>query len=214
MKSCFVVMSLLAVLALEPTVQSWDFEDVAVGKLPEGWKVEATGQSEPTGTWNVIKNQQAPLAPGVLALSETNHKQRGVFNICWTDQVNFHEGQIAVFLKAISGQIDQGGGPIWRVQDRNNYYISRFNPLEDNVSIYYVKDGRRIMLGYSGTIEVKDGWHVFKISHLRDEIRAYLDGEMILLVNAGNYIPEPGGVGLWTKADAATMFDNFTVIPK
>ena len=61
MKSCFIVMSLLAVLVFEPTVQSWDFEDVAEGKLPEGWKVEATGQSEPTATWKVIKYQEAPL---------------------------------------------------------------------------------------------------------------------------------------------------------
>jgi hypothetical protein len=126
----------------------------------------------------------------------------------------FFEGEIAVFLKKISGNIDQGGGPVWRVQDRNNYYIARYNPLEENVSIYYVKDGKRVMLGYTGKIELKDTWHVLKIKHTGNRIRAYIDGEMKLMVNSGQHINQKGGVGLWTKADAATSFDNFTVVPR
>jgi hypothetical protein len=136
-----------------------------------------------------------------------------VFNICWTNEVSFLEGEIAVFLKANSGKIDQGGGPIWRVQNRNNYYIARYNPLEENVSIYYVKDGKRVMLGYTGKIELKDTWHILKIIHKGNRITAFLDGDMKLMVNSGEHIAQQGGVGLWTKADAATSFDNFTVVP-
>jgi len=193
-------------------VKSWDFDDVAEGALPSGWEVEATGQETPTAKWQVVRDDNAPLGPGVLELAATNHTQRGVFNLCWTDAVSFREGRIAVFLRARSGRIDQGGGPIWRVQDRNNYYIARYNPLEENVSIYYVKDGRRIMLGYTGRIELDDAWHILSITHKGDRIRAYVDGRMTLMVNAGEFIPSAGGVGLWTKADAATAFDNFTVI--
>jgi hypothetical protein len=211
MRSCLLAVGLL-LAAAGPRVRSWDFDDVEAGKLPAGWKVEATGQSEPTAKWEVTQDQDAPLGPGVLTLSATNHEQRGVFNLCWTGEEVFDEGQIAVFLKARSGRIDRGGGPIWRVQDRDNYYISRYNPLEKNVSIYYVKDGRRVMLGYSGRIELADGWHVFKIRHKGTRIRAYVDGQMMLMVNAGDFLPKPGGVGLWTKADAATSFDNFTVV--
>jgi hypothetical protein len=136
-----------------------------------------------------------------------------VFNICWTNEVSFLEGEIAVFLKANSGKIDRGGGPIWRVQNRNNYYIARYNPLEENVSIYYVKDGKRVMLGYTGKIELKDTWHILKIIHKGNRITAFLDGDMKLMVNSGEHIAQQGGVGLWTKADAATSFDNFTVVP-
>ncbi len=151
---------------------------------------------------------------GVLELTATNHNERGVFNLCWTNEVQFHEGEIAVFLRAQSGKIDQGGGPIWRVQDRNNYYIARYNPLEQNVSAYYVEDGKRVMLGYTGTLDLKDGWHLLKVSHRGERIRVFLDGDMKLMVNAGDYLPQKGGVGLWTKADAATAFDNFTVVPR
>jgi hypothetical protein len=207
-----VVMSFLSLGAQAPKTQSWDFDDSAAGSLPPGWRVEATGQEQATAKWQVVRDVTAPLGPGVLELTATNHVAGGVFNLCWTSNVSFSEGEIAVFVRARSGKIDQGGGPIWRVQDRNNYYIARYNPLEQNVSIYYVKDGRRVMLGYSGKVELKDTWHILKISHKGGRIRAFIDGEMRLMVNAGDYIPGKGGVGLWTKADAATAFDNFTVI--
>ncbi len=213
MRMVMAVMSLLSLGTQAPKIQSWDFDDSAAGSLPPGWKVEATGQEQATAKWQVVRDVTAPLGPGVLELTATNHVAGGVFNLCWTSNVSFYEGEIAVFVRARSGKIDQGGGPIWRVQDRNNYYIARYNPLEENVSIYYVKDGRRVMLGYSGKVELKDTWHILKISHRNGRIRAFLDGEMRLMVNAGDYIPTKGGVGLWTKADAATAFDNFTVIP-
>lgn len=208
-------MAGLVLLAAEPgTVRSWDFDDLREGTLPEGWKVEATGQEKATAKWQVVRDDEAPLGPGVLELTATNHSERGVFNLCWTDAAAFHEGEIAVFLRARSGKIDQGGGPIWRVRDRNNYYIARYNPLEKNVSTYYTRDGRRIMLGYTGTLALEDGWHLLKISHRGDRIRVYLDGDLKLMVNAGDHLPQKGGVGLWTKADAATAFDNFTVVPR
>ena len=70
------------------------------------------------------------------------------------------------------------------------------------------------MLGYSGKIELQDTWHILKISHRGERIRVFIDGKMRLMVNAGNYIPNKGGIGLWTKADAATAFDNFTVVSR
>lgn len=212
----FIIATISMILLSGEAVQvrSWDFDNQAEGSLPNGWKVEATGQEKATAKWQVISDATAPLGLGVLELSATNHTQRGVFNLCWTKDVVFHEGEIAVFLRAHSGKIDQGGGIIWRVQDCNNYYIARYNPLEENVSIYYTKDGQRTMLAYSGKIELQDTWHVLRISHKRNRIRAFIDGEMKLMANAGDYIPSEGGVGLWTKADAATAFDNFTVIPE
>jgi hypothetical protein len=212
MHTVVVVMSLLSLGTQAAKIQSWDFDDAAAGSLPNGWKVEATGQEQATAKWQVVRDATAPLGPGVLELTATNHGVGGVFNLCWTSNISFYEGEIAVFVRARSGKTDQGGGPIWRVQDRNNYYIARYNPLEENVSIYYVKDGRRVMLGYSGKIDLKDAWHILKISHKDGRIRAFIGGEMRLMVNAGDYIPNKGGVGLWTKADAATAFDNFTVI--
>jgi hypothetical protein len=214
MRTVLGMLGVILVLGQAGTVRSWDFDAMAPGSLPEGWKVEATGQEKATAKWQIARDEDAPLGPGVLELAATNHAESGVFNLCWTDTVPFGEGEIAVFLRARSGKIDQGGGPVWRVRDRDNYYIARYNPLEDNVSVYYVKNGKRIVLAYSGKIELRDGWHLLKISHRGDRVRVYLDGEMRLTANAGDYIPGKGGVGLWTKADAATAFDNFTVVER
>ena len=212
MRSIVIIIAVVAICNTGNVTKNWNFNDTT-GLLPAGWKIEATGQSKATAQWQIEKDANAPSAPDVLRLAATNHTQRGVFNICWTDKVTFLEGDISVSLKANAGNIDQGGGIIWRVQDCNNYYISRYNPLEDNISIYYVKDGVRVMLGYTGKLEHKTGWHEFSIRHTRDRIDAFLDGDMKLRVNAGDYITKPGGVGLWTKADAATSFDNFKVTP-
>jgi hypothetical protein len=214
MRGAVIIMSVLAICNVGNMTKSWNFDDVASGSLPAGWKVEATGQKKAAAQWQVIKDANAPSSPDVLCLTATNHTQRGVFNLCWTDKVTFLEGEISVSLKANTGSIDQGGGIIWRVQDCNNYYISRYNPLEDNVSIYYVKDGIRVMLGYTGTLEHKVGWHVFSIIQTGNRIDAFLDADLKLRINAGDYITKPGGVGLWTKADAATSFDNFTVMSR
>jgi len=143
MRLVMMTISLLLLGTQDGRVRSWDFDNLSEGTLPGGWKVEATGQDKAAAKWQAVQDSTAPLGPGVLELSATNHTERSVFNLCWTNDVAFREGEIAVMLRARSGKIDRGGGIIWRVQDRDNYYIARYNPLEENVSIYYVKDRRR-----------------------------------------------------------------------
>ncbi len=211
MRKMQIALIVLWVSTCHAEVLRWDFDGLASGTLPVDWRVEATGQDKAAAQWQAEQDKSAPLGSGVLRLTATNHRINGVFNLCWTPSVSFKEGEIAVFLKGNSGAIDQGGGPIWRVQDRNNYYIARYNPLEHNVSIYYTKNGKRIMLAYSGEVAANETWNLLKISHKGSRIRVYLNGKMMLMANGGDYLPEAGGVGLWTKADAATTFDDFTV---
>ncbi len=187
----------------------WDFEDVSVGELPSGWKVEATGQYGPLATWQVQLDTTAPSGKKVLALSRTNHHSGGTFNLCWTDKVAFLDGKITVSFKPVSGRIDEGGGIMWRVEDKNNYYVARFNPLEDNFRIYYVKNGHR-MLMKSASVSLPPGWHTMTIVQKGDKYRCYLDGKLYLQGQDGHFT-QKGGVGLWTKADAVTSFDNFKV---
>ena len=101
---------------------------------------------------------------------------------------------------------------IWRrVKDKDNYYIARYNPLENNFRIYYVKDGARRMLASARLKLPARVWHIMKIVHEGKDIGGYLNGQKYLVVEDDTF-DEPGGVGLWTKADAATSFDDFGVI--
>ena len=143
----------------------------------------------------------------MLALEKVNHESGGTFNLCWTDKPRFRDGWIEVAFKPVSGEGDQGGGIIWRAKDKDNYYICRANPLEGNFRVYVVKDGNRKELG-SAKAEIASGqWHTLHVGHEGDHIVCSLDGQKLLNVSDSTF-PDPGGVGLWTKADAATAFDD------
>jgi hypothetical protein len=115
-----------------------------------------------------------------------------------------------VKVKAISGKEDQGGGPVWRYQDNNNYYIARWNPLENNFRVYVVQDGKRKQLG-SADVQLDPAvWHTITIDHAGNRIKASLDGRQLIEVNDETFAII-GKIGLWTKADAATAFDAFRI---
>ncbi|MCI0362785.1 MAG: DUF1259 domain-containing protein [Phycisphaerales bacterium] len=187
-----------------------NFDKDANGKLPAGWKVEGTSQKGPVATWQVVSDPTAPSKPNVLALSKINHDSGSTFNICWTDTLRFRNGSLEVRFKAVSGEEDQGGGLIWRARDKDNYYIARYNPLEENYRVYYVKDGARKQLASEKVMIPASQWHAMKIEHDGNHIECYLDGKKYLDVIDATFAAE-GGIGLWTKADAVTSFDDLKV---
>jgi len=189
----------------------FSFDDVAEGALPRGWKIEATNPSGRLAEWAVAKDTNAPSKPKVLSLSKINDPSGGVFNLCWNPTATFKDGDIEVTARANSGEEDQGGGPIWRARDANNYYVARYNPLEGNFRLYYVKEGRRRLLADAGGLKVKASeWFTIKITHHGDRIEGWLNGHR-LLVTTDRTFREAGGLGVWTKADAATSFDAYSV---
>jgi len=189
---------------------TFSFEKIPAGEIPSAWKVEATNQHGPLASWQVVTDSTAPSGRKVLALTRPNHNFGGTFNLCWSDQIQFLNGVIKVYFKANSGVEDQGGGVMWRVRDKDNYYISRYNPLENNFRIYYVKDGARRMLASARIHLPAHTWQELKIVQKGDKISGYLNGKKLLEVE-DNTFSNSGGVGLWTKADAVTSFDDFSL---
>jgi len=136
-------------------------------------------------------------------------RSRGSFNLCYTKDVHFKDGDITVAFKANAGHIDQGGGIMWRVQDNDNYYVARFNPLEDNFRFYLVHDGIRSELA-SADVRLSNGWHSMKITQKEGKFIGYLDDKKYL-EESDTHLNKTGGVGVWTKADAQTSFDNLAI---
>jgi len=197
----------------EATVRELTFDAVQPGSLPAGWKVEATNLRGKLAAWKVAADPSAPSSPNILQAVPRSDNFGGTYNLCWTDSAGFLNGEIEVRLRANTGHEDQGGGPIWRIRDQDNYYISRYNPLEHNFRVYTVKDGARKMLDSASRIAIPKGqWFTIRIVQHGDHIEGWLDGEKLLDVHDTTFT-EPGGVGLWTKADAATSFDDFIVRP-
>ena len=189
---------------------SWQFDDLAAGTIPGGWIVEATRSEGPLATWRISKDPTAPSGDRVLALTRPNHTSGNTFNLCWTNAVSFLDGEIEVRFKAVRGKVDQGGGVIWRVQDKDNYYIARFNPLENNFRLYSVRGGVRRKLADARVALPAGEWQTLKIVQRGNRFAGYLNGQR-LIEGTDDTFPNPGGVGLWTKADAVTFFDDFSV---
>ena len=99
---------------------------------------------------------------------------------------------------------------MWRVKDADNYYVARFNPLESNVRFYKVTGGVRRQIA-GARVPYKAGtWVTMKIVQNGTHVETWLNGRKWIEAD-NDAITGEGGVGLWTKADAVTEFDDFTV---
>jgi len=154
------------------------------------------------GTWKIAKEDKEKI----LSLTDRSNTS---FNLCYNQGIRFLDGDVAVKFKANSGHIDQGGGLIWRVQDNENYYVARFNPLEDNFRFYIVQDGIRSELA-SADVKLTNGWHTMRITHKGDTFEGYLDGKKYLECK-DSHLYKTGGVGVWSKADALTSFSMLSI---
>jgi len=186
----------------------WDFEDTAVGKVPEGWTADKTGKGNGS-VWRVKEDKTAPKGPKVLA--QTSPDGPGpLFNLCVADKSSFADLDLTVSFKAVAGEVDQGGGPVWRYKDADNYYVARANPLENNFRVYKIVAGKRTQLA-TASISIPTGkWDTIRIVHKGDHIQCYLNDKLHLDSKDATF-KDAGKVGLWTKADAQTYFDEVVV---
>ncbi|MEO2002888.1 MAG: DUF1259 domain-containing protein [Candidatus Poribacteria bacterium] len=133
-----------------------------------------------------------------------------MFNVALIEDTSYRNVDISVRLRAVAGEVDQGGGIVWRAQDARNYYIARYNPLEDNFRVYFVKDGRRRTIAGASLRVDHEAWHTLRVKMVGDHIECLLDGEKHLDARDTTFTAA-GRIGLWTKADAVTHFDDLEV---
>src|SRR5262245_8067848 len=182
------------------------FQKKDLGKTPSDWKSDKTGKGEGS-IWKVVADDTAPSKSG-FALAQVAEGADAVFNLCVLEKERRGDVEIEVAFKAVEGEVDQGGGVVWRYQDANNYYIARMNPLENNYRVYVVSEGKRSQLASRIGLKIPLGaWHTLKVRHKGESIECFLDGKK-LLDATDTTIKEAGRIGLWTKADARTYFDN------
>jgi hypothetical protein len=200
-------------LAAEDKARVFRFSKDDVGKLPAGWMADKTGKGEGS-VWKVVADATTPSKTG-YAIAQTAEGPDALFNLCVAKESSFKDGEISVAFKALKGKEDQGGGIVWRWKDADNYYICRMNPLEDNFRVYKVVAGKRMQLATTkNDVKVPVGeWHTIKITMQGEQIECSLDGKKLLEAKDDTF-KEAGKVGLWTKADAQTEFDNLTVTGK
>ncbi len=190
---------------------AFNFDSFNNGCLPADWMIRETGQPSASATWMVVADSTAPSKPNVLALT-TTVAHGSTFNLAIADNISFKDLDLMVKVKAVTGEEDQGGGPIWRFKDHDNYYVCRFNPLEGNYRVYKVANGQRKQLDTASVKTAAGKWYSVRVTMIDNQIRCYLDGKKWLETKDDTF-QDAGKVGLWTKADAATRFDDLVVRP-
>ncbi len=205
-----MVLGLSCTVNAEEPKKAMTFHKADVGKLPAGWNAQKTGEGIGS-LWKVLADDSAPASKGYV-LAQVNEDPKAHFNLCIYEDSRFLDGSLKVSFKAVKGKKDQGGGLVWRYQNADNYYIARMNPLEDNYRVYKVVAGKRIQLATTeDNVKVAVGtWHTLLIRQSGKKIECLLDGKKMLEAE-DDTITKSGKVGLWTKADAQTHFDNLII---
>ena len=175
----------------------------------KGWISAYTNRERSFPSWEIMNTKSSLASQYVFHLLKTE-AHGSEFNLCYTKKIKFLNGSISVKFKANSGHEDQGGGIAWRVGDKNNYYVARYNPLEDNLCFYYVKNSYRRLLNSATVVLDQEHWHSMKIIQRNNHYTIYLDSKNILQGDDTTFT-NAGGVGIWTKADALTSFKDLQV---
>ena len=181
-----------------------DFDKYVVGTLPDGFSTAVTDGGQP-GNWEIVD------ANGTKVLAQTNTDETdGRFPLCVYDKVSVKDVEVSVDFMAVSGKLDQAAGLVARYKDKNNYYITRANAIEDNVRLYKVQEGNRKQIA-SANLKVTPGeWHTLKLQVEGTQLKVYYDGKSVIDANDAAF-QNIGKTGLWTKADSVTYFSNLTI---
>ena len=188
-------------LSATAAAQTVGFDGDPTGAVPSGWRPGITGRGTPK--WTVEADASAPSRPNVLKQSGS-----GTFPWCVRPEVAIADGFVEVKFKPLAGREDQAGGVVWRWKDGDNYYVARANALENNVSLYYTANGRRNTLKYVDAPVPGNTWHALRVEFSGKRIRVIYDGTPAIEMEDA-HIAGPGAVGVWTKADSVTLFDDF-----
>jgi 3-keto-disaccharide hydrolase len=205
MKTSTMIAAATLVFAASPT-ETVNFDKAEAGKPPSGWTATQTGTGQ--AKWAVVADPSAPSKPNVL-------KQSGqaTYPVCLKDDTSLKDGFVEVKFKAISGKEDQAGGLVWRAKDANNYYVARANALEDNVTIYHTINGRRTEKKRATMKVASNQWHTLRVEFQANHFTVSLNGQKALDWDDETF-KEAGKVGVWTKADSVTEFDDFAYAAK
>jgi Domain of Unknown Function (DUF1080) len=183
-------------MELQPSggqIEKFDFERKGV----EEWKTV-------DGKWTIEEMAGAPSGKRVLML----RPQGNDFNVIVAPGGPYSDVDVSVRFVPISGKEDASGGIVFRFSE-GRYYVVRANALENNLRLYYYHNGRRQLATATVQPPALGQWHTLQVVAIADHIRAYLNGKLLLDHRDPRF--RSGQVGLWTKADSVTAFDDLEI---
>lgn len=182
---------------------------------PTGWTIAHTGAG-PAGAWLVSAPEGSPVMLRAELDPRAGTPAGDTFRLAFDPNTRFENGSLWLTVLPLAGNVDQGGGIIWRVQNPSNYYLLRANPLENNVRLYAVVDGTRTQLASAdvplsaASGSVGGAAITLGVTHVGDRITAFANGGRLFEVTNAAF-PREGAVGVWLKSDAVSLFRDLLV---
>jgi hypothetical protein len=196
--------------SLPPQSYQWTFDSDPVGAPPPGFEFGRTGSGTP-GRWQVRAEAGAPSGPAVLAQVDADTTDFR-FPVAVAKGVSLRDVRVQVRCKPVSGTVDRACGLVARYRDQDNYYLTRANALEGNVRLYIVREGKRSQLAsWSGQI-MSGSWYSYRFDLQGDHLQVYWEGKRVIDHHDSTF-NDAGSIGVWTKADSVTYFDDLTAEP-
>lgn len=184
---------------------TWDFDREQPGTLPSEFSIGTLFDGRPAGNWQVLATDRAKSPPHVFAQLMAKGAEHA-YKVVLIKEAIASDLNLEVSFLPIQGQADMGGGLIWRAADDRNYYLARANPLEQNIRVYRVVKGIRHQLeNFNQTITVKQ-WHTLRVTHQGCRVNIFYDEKQVFDLCDKTF--HDGMIGLWTKSDAVTYFDD------
>lgn len=188
-----------------PPAQEWDFDHEQPGVLPSQFSIGTRFDRRPAGDWQVLATDRAKSPPHVLAQTMAKGAEHA-YKVVLVENVIASDLNLQVSFLPIQGNGDMGGGLIWRASDDRNYYLTRANPLEQNIRVYRVVKGvRHLLQNFDQIIDVKQ-WHTLRVIHQGCHLQVFYDDKQVFDLCEETF--HSGQIGLWTKSDAVTYFDD------
>jgi hypothetical protein len=212
-RTLFVALALPAAALAQGAAKSktYSFDQDAAGKAPGGFSFARTKNIGKPARWVVEAQKDAPSggkALGQVDKDDTNAR----YPLAVSAETAPADVRVSVKCKAVSGEVDQACGLVFRYKDENNYYITRSNVLEENVRLYHVKDGKRTQFAtWDGPVP-GNVWNELAAEAKGDTLSVTFNGKKVIEARDKTFT-EGGKVGLWTKADSVVYFDDLTVSP-
>jgi hypothetical protein len=211
-----VFVAFCATILVQGETRKVDFSDDAPGQPPKGFEFGLTANAGAPGKW-VIQAE----GPNKYLVQTDPDSTRSRFPVAVLSEVSAADVDLSVRARPVSGRVDQAAGLVWRYRDQDNYYVARANALEDNVVLYKVENGKRIDLPVKGEgrtygkkADVPAGqWSTLRVVAAGPSFEVHFNGNKLYEVEDGTFT-QGGKVGVWTKADSVTQFDDLTVVTK
>jgi hypothetical protein len=201
-------MTLGAAVARAETVSPtsmWNFDHESPGVIPGEFSIGTLFDGRPAGDWQILATDRAKSPPHVFAQLMARGAEH-TYKVVLITEAIASDLKLEVSFLPIRGKADMGGGLIWRAGDDRNYYLARANPLEQNIRVYRVEKGvRHLLQSFNQTIDLK-GWHTLHVMHRGCQINIFYDDKQVFDLCDKTF--HAGMIGLWTKSDAVTYFDD------